>query len=254
MPGSATEDQVTSREDYVARARELVDREPGEGAAGNDNELTVWLRRLCRAAAKALPASGAGVSLMSGEGAHGVVAASDAASLEIEDLQFTLGEGPCVDAFSARRPVLTPDLAGQGNRWPGYASAAHEHGVHAVFAFPLQIGAAGLGVLDIYRDTAGSLEAETLSLCLAFADAALLFVLDLQETSNAGGTMPGPGDSLGNRAEIYQAQGMLRVQLGIGLAEAMARLRAYAYAQNRPIAEVARDIVMRRVTLEGDDR
>lgn len=244
---------MRSREQHVVRARTLVDLEPDQSGGDDDNELTMWLGRLCRAAARALPASGVGVSLMIDHGMHGVVAASDAASQRVEDLQFILGEGPCVDAYAARRLVLTPDLGARANHWPGYTPAAQEHGVRAVFAFPLQIGAARLGVLNVYRDKPGSLQTGTLSLALAFAECALIFVLDLQEAWNAGEVSGGPGDSLGSRAEIYQAQGMVQVQLRIGLAEAMARLRAHAYTQNRPLADVARDIVTRRVILEGGD-
>ncbi len=211
------------------------------------------MQRLCRAASTALPATGVGVSVMSDQGDPATVAASDPHSATVEDLQFTLGEGPCIDAYNSGSPVMAPDLAVAARvRWPGYGPAAQEHGVQAAFAFPLQIGAARLGALDIYRDQPGSLSPETLVEALTFADAAMTGLLDAQQHSNEDDAAPALDDALDNRFELYQAQGMVAVQLGIGLRESMIRIRAFAYAQNRPLGHVADDIVARRLALETD--
>ena len=59
----------------------------------------------------------------------------------VEELQFSLGEGPSLAAFAARRPVLVPNLIEAATTmWPEYAPAAHGQGLRAVFAFPLQVG------------------------------------------------------------------------------------------------------------------
>ena len=109
---------------------------------------------LVRACARSLPVSGVGLALMTPKGPAGTVAATDGAALELEELQFTLGEGPCVDASSSGRPVLQPDLAATGpHRWPVFAGGALAAGVAAVFAFPLRVGAIHVGVLDLYRVT-----------------------------------------------------------------------------------------------------
>ena len=121
-------------------------------------DLGGWMQRLCRAATRELSASGMGMSVMSPEGAFTVLAGSSPVSETIEQLQFTLGEGPCLDAYAFGRPVLTPDLSHAATRrWPGYAPAAMGLGVHAVFAFPLQVGAARLGAMDVFREQTGSL-------------------------------------------------------------------------------------------------
>src|SRR5690242_20619894 len=110
------------------------------------------LRQLCISATHALPASGVAVSLMAPGEAPVLAAASDSEASVLEDLQTVLGEGPCLVAFEEQRPVLVADLGdGAVRRWPAYSSAAQELGVRAVFAFPLQVGAARLGVLDVYR-------------------------------------------------------------------------------------------------------
>jgi hypothetical protein len=220
---------------------------------GDKPDVVGWMQRLCRAAARTLPASGVGISVMSTDGQPATVAASDAHSATVEDLQFTLGEGPCIDAYSTGRPVFAPDLTVAARvRWPGYAPAAQEHGVQAAFSFPLQIGAARLGALDIYQDEPGSPSRETIVEALTFADAAMTGLLNAQQRSNEGDGTPALDDALDNRFELYQAQGMVAVQLGIQLHEAMIRIRAHAYAQNRPLSDVADDIVARRIALETD--
>lgn len=211
------------------------------------------LQRLCRAAARSLPAMGVGVSVVSHDGDPVTVAASETHIELVEDLQFTLGEGPCIEAFATGRPALAPDLQLAANaRWPGYAPVAREHGVAAAFAFPLQIGAARLGALDVYQDRVGYPERETLLQALTYADVAMTALLNAQEHSNEDIHAPGLAEALDSRFELYQAQGMVKVQLGVTLHEAMALIRAHAYANNRALSDVAIDIVARRLVLETD--
>ncbi|MCW2764299.1 MAG: hypothetical protein JWO11_258 [Nocardioides sp.] len=214
------------------------------------------LQRLCRAATRSLPAMGVGVIVMSESGEPTTVASSGPDCEALEELQFTLGEGPCLDAYVLRRPVLTPDLGKAARtRWLGYGPAAQDQGVQAVFAFPLQVGAARLGAMDVYRTTPGALSFASLSRALSFADVAVKSLLDAHGPGEREGEgVPGLDDALESRLELYQAQGMVMVQLGVGLAEAMSRLRAYAYAQDRRVSDVAVDIVTRRLTFESDGK
>jgi hypothetical protein len=235
----------------VDQVQALVAAEP---ASPEDADGMVGaLRRLCGAAVRALPASGAGLSVMTDGGVRGVAAASDDASERIDELQFALGEGPCMDAFASRRPVLEADLTGGGMaRWPLYSAAAHKEGVRAAFAFPLQVGAARLGVLDVYRQTPGSLSADELAQALTFADVATTMLLDAQEEAQPGAADHGLDEAMAYRFELHQAQGMVMVQVGVSLAAALALLRAYAYSNERPIDEVARDVVARTLRLDRD--
>jgi hypothetical protein len=211
------------------------------------------LVRLC---ARTLPVSGVGLALMTDEGPAGTVAASDDGALQLEELQFTLGQGPCVDASRTGRPVLVPDLAGTSLRtWPQFGAGADAAGLRAVFAFPLQFGAIRLGVLDLHRDTAGELSGEELADALTYADAATQLLLDLQAEDTALG-MPPPHALavLDDRAEVHQATGVVSVRAGVSLTQALALLRARAYAEGRPIGDLARDILDRVVELgENDD-
>ncbi|GLW29360.1 GAF and ANTAR domain-containing protein [Actinoplanes regularis] len=229
---------------HRAVVRGLIDRQP--------DHLDL-LQRVCRAAVGALSACGAGISVMTADGTRGVSAASDPVSERIEELQFVLGEGPCLDAFASRRPVLTIDLSAAATyQWPVYAPAAQDGGVRAVFAFPLQVGAVRLGVIDIFRDRVGPLTDEELRTALGFAEVTVEALLDRQAN---GHFRDGDGAAVlavGRRAELFQAQGMVMVQLGVSIGEALARIRAYAYAENLSLDDVARDVVNRRLRLDGD--
>jgi hypothetical protein len=205
---------------------------------------------MCAAAVAALPVGGAGVSAMSRTATSHPLCSTDDISERLEELQLTLGEGPCVDAFARGGAVLTPDLRTDEalSRWPVFAPAATEVGTGAVFAFPLQIGAISPGVLDMYATSPGELDAEELADAMAFADTATLVLL------GAGADGPHDGglaDLGGYRAEIDQATGMLTEQLGVGLEEAFVRLRAHAYAHGRRLADVAADVVARRLRFPG---
>jgi hypothetical protein len=227
-------------------AQQPAGPDAGDGVAG-------FLHRLCAAAVPALGASGAGLSVMADNEVRGLTTASDPVAARIEELQFVLGEGPCIDAFATRRPVLIPDLAdGAMSRWPVYAPAARDAGARAVFAFPLQVGAARLGVLDVFRPRPGPLSADELRTALTFAEIAVNTLLDGQADAGPGAAADGLAEAMNGRAELFQAQGMVMVQLGVPLTAALARIRAHAYAENRPLAEVARDVVARRLRFDQD--
>jgi GAF domain-containing protein len=238
---------MAAMDDRVARIRSLIEGEhPAPDGAG-------LLHRVCVAATQTLAASGAGVSVMTDAGARGVYAASDPVTERIEELQFVLGEGPCWDAFSSRRPVLVPHLDGDSlARWPMYVPAVHDSGIRAVFSFPLQMGAVRLGVLDVFRTRPGLLTDDELTTALTVAEATMTALLDQHEDAGMSDLGDGLAETVEHRAELFQAQGMVMVQLGVPIGEALTRLRAYAYAHGRRLDEVARDVVARRLHFDPD--
>jgi hypothetical protein len=240
---------MTSAAEDASAVRALVADEPTE--ADDAPGVVGGLQRLCRAAQRDLPASGVGVGVLSKSGELMNAAASSTACALVEELQSTMGEGPCLAAASFRRPVLVPDLSkAAATTWLGYGPAAHDHGVRAVFAFPLQIGAACLGAIDVYRDEPGSLSPWTMARALTYADVALQSLLDAQATAATPDTAFTDLDD--TRFEVYQAQGMVMSQLSVAPAEAMSRMRAYAYANARTLSSVADDILGRRLSLATD--
>jgi hypothetical protein len=189
--------------------------------------------------------SGAAVVLITADHDAGNIAASDERASSVVDLQLALGEGPTVEAHRDRRPVLEPEMA-TATRWPALAPEAVSAGVAAVFALPLQIGAARFGVLTFYRDRPGPLEGGALPDALAMADMACEITLCLQAQVPPGSLHDVFETLARERTVVYQATGMIMVQLGVGPEEAIVVLRARAYAVGRPVDEVAADVVAGR--------
>jgi hypothetical protein len=206
------------------------------------------LRRLCTAVTRDLSVQWAGVTLVEDQEVGGTVAGSDHEARALEDLQFELGEGPCVDAVAYRRPVLVPDLGETGfRRWPAYGPAAHELGARSVFAFPLQVGGVCVGALDIYRPRSGSLPPDVVTSALAFADLAMDMLVGSRGAAYADADV---AEIVSPRLEVYQAQGMVAVDVGVSLTTAMALLRAHAFTSGRPLVEIAREVLDGRLRLE----
>ena len=151
-----------------------------------DADVAAGLDRLCAAAASELRISGVALTLMTAGGAQAVAAASDEHSRELEEIQFSLGEGPGCDAFATGRPVLISDLESAYVRWPGYVPAALRAGIRAAYTVPLQLGAMRFGVLTFYADAMRTLGAPELTLCLIFAEIATEILLE--------GTVAGPSN------------------------------------------------------------
>lgn len=249
-------------------------------AVGGDDHRAV-AARICRACTAGTGVDGAALSVLTTTEHRETLFSTDATAATVEDLQFTLGEGACIQAGVSGRPVLVPDIHEPAltTRWPVFAAVvAEQTGVRALFALPLQLGAINVGVIDLYRRAPGPLRGYELRDVVAATDAATLLLLGAQARPDADGrpddglhpdrphpSGPGDGDPRPqsgpdrdrpwewvDRAEVHQATGMILAQLDIPARDAFVRLRAYAFAHRRPLAEVARDVVTRRLVLTDD--
>jgi hypothetical protein len=195
-----------------------------------------------------LAVTGAGIMIMVDGGHRGTLGSSDATMGVVEELQFTLGEGPCLDSYRLGEPVFEPALADPITpRWPAFTPPAVAAGVQAIFGFPLQVGEIRLGALDIYVDHPGELNEAQLADALVMADVVTHEVLELQAGAPAGALASELDTAENLRVVVYQAAGMLSVQLGVPVGDALIRLRAYTYANQRRVNDVARDIVASRL-------
>jgi ANTAR domain len=218
--------------------------------AAREGEAPVSLAALCRAAATRLAVDGASVTAVGGPAVSEPLCATDELSARLEELLLTTGEGPGAEDFMFGSPMLVPDLAPATERWPGFAPAAVAAGARALFAFPLQAGAIKAGVLSLYRAQPGPLTPQQLADALVFADIALQLLFD-SYAGISGSADYRPLDGLSDsRAEVYQATGMISVQLGVSLEEAFVQLRAHAFAAGTPLDEVAGDVVSRTLRLD----
>lgn len=188
----------------------------------------------------------------------GTLGASSTSARLYDELQFTYGEGPCLDTVARRAPVLVVDLADPEEvRWPAYRPALLARQIRGVYAMPVVVGGQFAAALDLFRAEPGVLSDDSMAGAIVAADLAELPVLDII-SDYLQAPIPDPGSdawqelSTLTRAEVSQATGMLMAQLGVGATEALVRLRAHAYSTGRTASEVARDIVDRRLRLDAD--
>jgi hypothetical protein len=212
---------------------------------------------LCAVCAEITEMSGAGIMLLLGDRPQGSVCTTNDVSASIEELQYTLGEGPCVDAHRHHHPIAEPDLADPAVvRWAAFARGAIQAGARAVFGFPVGVGDVRLGALNMYRDRPGALTADQYADALVVADVAARAIM-LMQADAVPGTLGAELEAGGNfRFVVHQAAGMVAVQLGVPVADALVQLRARAFSSDRPVADVADDVINRRLRFapsDGDD-
>ncbi|MEU6666590.1 GAF and ANTAR domain-containing protein [Streptomyces sp. NPDC046727] len=210
---------------------------------------------LCAACVRLLPVTGASVSISGGTGVRVTWCASDRVAARLAELQYTVGDGPCQTALDDGAPVIAADLT-QGpdvGRWPIFAHEAVGLGVRAVFSLPLGVNGAAIGTLDLHRDRAGGITEPDLRTALCVRDAVTCSLMNLQEDADAeGGVASWVAASEADHTEVYQAVGMVMVQLDIDPEQALDRLRARAYAEGHTVSQAARDVLARRLTFRPE--
>lgn len=207
---------------------------------------------LCSGCMDVLAVSGVGVAVMSHQHSEHLCTTSPAIAA-LEDVQFTSGAGPSHDAFRDGRPVYAPRLRqGAASHWPSFMELAAQHGIEAVFAFPLESHGARVGVLTLYQRQPGDLSRNQQRDCVALADVLTETILMMQDRAPADELAAPLEDAVAYRAELYQASGMIAVQLRIPASEAMLRIRAHAFAAGLAVAIVAAEIVAGRLRMADD--
>ncbi|MGW7067259.1 GAF domain-containing protein [Streptomyces sp. NPDC054872] len=205
--------------------------------------------RLC---AQALRVDGIAVSATTGNGLSELLWFTPGTSAWLEDLQFTLGQGPALQAAATCRPVLVADLARvPAERWPALVPEATALGIGAIFCFPLTVGSACLGTMTLQRTTPGPLSDAAMTDTWLVTNALIPILLENSPQQEAFATAEDSADFY--RAAVHQASGMVSVQAGVSLAQALLLLRAHAYRHERPVLEVANDVVARRLAFHDDE-
>ncbi|WP_245931559.1 GAF and ANTAR domain-containing protein [Actinokineospora auranticolor] len=230
---------VDAGDDAVRRIRETVLDRLRDGGTGLEA-----LGRVCHACVELLPIDGASVSVMTGFTGRESLYATDEVAARIEAVQFSLGEGPCFQAFDTRRPVLAPDL--RTVAWPVFAAEIAAEPVGALFGFPLVAGAISIGAMDMYRRAPGWMSAEEVGLALRLVDVVTLVLLGLRH----GGVDGAWSDLPLSHVHVHQATGVLIAAFDLPPEQALARLRGYAFATGRLVDDVADDLVSQRIRPE----
>jgi hypothetical protein len=210
--------------------------------------------RLSRAAARVLPVDAAGLSVLIGPGGRSPLGASSPVAALAERLQFTVGNGPCLEAHSTGQPVFVveDDIR---HRWPAFADLLFSSTpFRGVVALPLRSTLTGAGAIDLFfQDAAGVPRLDVFDalavgelITSALGDAAVW-----STWSEAAGPDWLHSPSAVRRAVVWQAVGCLSGALDVDAPAALALLRGHAYAADRTLDSVAADLIGGRLAL-GD--
>lgn len=182
-----------------------------------------------------------------------IIAATEPTGRRFAEAEFGAGEGPAHEAWTSRRPVLVPEVGGpHDHTWPGYTHIASTAGICAVFAFPLQVGAIRLGVLTLFHDRPRQLTQSDLRTCLVMAELGTEKLTDHSSAREHEVLDPSLDTAMALRSEVYQAQGMVAVALGITLLDALAMMRSHAFQTGTDLIGLANDIVHHGLQLDRE--
>jgi hypothetical protein len=226
-----------------------------EAAAYPETELLPV--RLTRACVRVLPVGGAGISALAHPDLRLPIGASDDVAGYVERLQFTYGEGPCLRAYTTGRPQLIA-AAELEQRWP---ELHRELNVitpfRAVASLPLRENTTRIGALDLYLPEPAGLQPAQLDDAMIVAErvsAALVAARLFTAAAQLGTQFPPQHGAhtapMAGRVQVWKAMGLMNVQLQITAPDALALLRAHAYATDRLVDDLAHDIVTNRIALD----
>lgn len=203
--------------------------------------------RLCEAVRQVAVADGASLALVTGTRDRMLVASTGRAASDLEELHADLGEGPAVTAVETDE-VVSADLRLLDPQWARFAeSATRRTGAALVVAVPMHAGPEVVGTLMLHRTSDGGFRTGVAEM----AQLADLLTVALLQDSRPAARSAMEGSSA--RATVNQAVGMVMAQLALDADDALAVIRAHAYALDQPVAQVAASLVDRGLTFSPDD-
>jgi hypothetical protein len=212
-------------------------------------ELSVT--EMCRICAIQMIAFGAGVFLVASDQSPLEAYGSNAKVQELEEWQYAQGAGTGADAHREGFPVGDQDLESNSTtRWIGFSTKALELGVRAVYSFPLRVGAARLGAMTLYYESVGPLDEDIYGDALVLATVLTISLLSNTADFAEEALIAGPIEGGEFQAQVHQASGMISVQLGISVGEALVRLRAHAFAEGASMSLMAAEVLARRLRFD----
>jgi transcriptional regulator with GAF, ATPase, and Fis domain len=215
--------------------------------AGLSNVLTAYqplestLKQIAEFAVQAIPhADGAGLTLLRGD--RQTVVASTAFVRAIDDVQYAIGEGPCITAVAARRTVVSGSLGGDA-QWPRFGPRVGRMGVHSALSLPLLLGEQAIGAMNVYSHGKDAFNAAAAKLGEQFAQPAAVSVYNAAVLTETQATVEHLTAALTNRATIDQALGIIMSRTGAYPDEAFERLRVISQNGKIKASELAQNMV-----------
>jgi len=193
-------------------------------------------------AVQAIPgADGAGLTLMEENRSDTIVATADFVR-EVDGIQYSLGEGPCISAVIEQATMRSGSLGGE-QRWPRFGPRVGRLGIHSVLSLPLVTPDGVFGAMNVYARAKEAFDERAERLGELFAAPAAIAVQNaqvLEQTKRLAASLQG---ALSTKALIDQALGIIRSRSGASSDEAFARLRAMSQTRNVKLAVVAESLV-----------
>jgi GAF domain-containing protein len=209
----------------------------------DDFDVVDLLTTLSDRCVAVLDIAAAGIMLATPDGQLQVVTSSSEAMRVVELFELQSDEGPCLDCFHSRRPVVNQDLTTAAGRWPHFAPVAVEAGFRAADAIPMRLRGQIIGALNLFRTETGSMDDDDIVVAQALADVATIAILQNRTTVEAREVNIQLSTALSSRIVIEQAKGIISERQRIPVDDAFDRLRRHARNHNLRLADVARDTV-----------
>ena len=214
-------------------------------------DLMDFLHTLTERCVELLEVDAAGLLLADSGGALRLVAASTEQAKVVELFQIQNDAGPCVDCYRTGQVVAVGDLRSDRAtaRWPQFATAAAGAGFVGVHAIPMRLRDQVIGTLNLFRSAPGGLNPAVAVAGRALVDVATIGILQeraIHQQEVVAGQLQ---VALNSRVIIEQAKGILAERLQTPPDEAFLILRRYARDHNRPLTELAGDVIHRTASI-----
>jgi transcriptional regulator with GAF, ATPase, and Fis domain len=207
------------------------------------------LQMLVESCRDLLGATAAGILLADDYGELEVVASTSESSRLVEMMQLGAEAGPCVDCYYSGQTVVVPDISQSPREWGAFRDSAVEQGFGAVYALPMRLRETTIGALNLFQGVGERMSEQDLVAAQAFADVATIGILHERSLRESGVIQEQLQNALNSRVLIEQAKGVVAHASSVSTDEAFERIRSFARASQRGIADVAGEIVNRRLTI-----
>jgi GAF domain-containing protein len=217
----------------------------------SEQSLQESLQRVAELSVRAVyGCDGAGVTWVT-EGKPTTVTAAGDFVRRIDEIQYSLDEGPCLQAYLSQDPVLTEDLE-EEQRWPRFTPAALLHGLRGLVAAPLTVRGTRLGALNVYALQARVFDESTMETAALFAEQASIVLANAEAFTRAQAAAVSLEQALTSRSVIDMAKGIVMAREACGPSEAFDVLRQMSQTQHRKLRDIARELI-EQVQREADD-
>jgi GAF domain-containing protein len=185
---------------------------------------------------------GASLSLLSPDGSVWTPAATDEVTMILDDLQYRLGEGPCLQAIATGEMVRVDNFIAE-SRFPSFGPLAAARATGSCLSVPLEAGGSRLGGLNLYGRSTQSYGASAESVASAFAGPAAATIANAVAYSKSLRLAAQLEEALKSRAEIEQAKGIMMAQSQVSADEAFNALKRASQRENVKLRDIAHRIV-----------